>query len=92
MGIYVLVAFDVSARQRDVDAALLDELYVTIPDDGGVLRQLPMADTEMFRDRQEKVLHVVQLHHGSALWLVPALLGGLYQQCVYAYQGGTGSS
>ena len=79
MGIYVLVAFDVSAWQRDVDAALRDELYVTVSDDGGVLCQLSMADTEMFRDRKEKVLYVVQLHHGSALWLVPALLGGLYQ-------------
>ncbi len=58
MGIYVLIAIDVSTWQRNVLAALRDELYVAIPYDGGVLRQLLLAYTEVFRDRKEKVLYV----------------------------------
>ena len=58
MGIYVLIAIDVSAWQRNVLVALRDELYVAIPYDGGVLRQLLLAHTEVFRDRKETVLYV----------------------------------
>ena len=86
MDVYVLIAVDVSQRKRYVNAPLPDELHVAVPDDGGVLRQLLLAHTEVFRDRQEEVLHADKPRDGGGVRYRTAQLGGIHQQSVPAYQ------